>query len=300
MGNEKLNYVAVGSFVIAMVVALILWIGMVSGRTGPTHDYFIVYDNVMGLKTGVEILYEGFPVGLIESIEPLERDGRTRYRIDVSVNRDWVIPEDSRALITAPGLLASVVIDIRAGSSKTALEPGSEIPGEEATDVMAAVNHVANELVRLLEDSVKPVLAELTEAAPEIVGNVETISADLTETVTRINSVLEPVNVERVSQILQNLESSTDSFGALISDLRDSRGQVEALLSRVNELLEEDQGEVGLALADLQRVLGALARHMDAISSNLESTSRNLDEFSRQVRENPGVLLRGRDGADDS
>jgi phospholipid/cholesterol/gamma-HCH transport system substrate-binding protein len=39
---------------------------------------------------------------------------------------------------------------------------------------------------------------------------------------------------------------------------------------------------------------------MDAISSNLESTSRNLDEFSRQVRENPGVLLRGRDGADDS
>ena len=44
-----------------------------------------------------------------------------------------------------------------------------------------------------------------------------------------------------------------------------------------------------------------LSRHygvsVDAISRNLEVTTRNLNEFSSQIRENPGVLLRGRESA---
>ena len=56
MRNEKRNYIVVGAFVIAMLVALILWIALMSGGVGGTDKYFIVYDNVMGLKKGVEIL----------------------------------------------------------------------------------------------------------------------------------------------------------------------------------------------------------------------------------------------------
>jgi phospholipid/cholesterol/gamma-HCH transport system substrate-binding protein len=149
MRDDKRNYVLVGGFVIAMLAALIVWIALLSGRTGPMDDYYIVYDNVMGLKTGVEILYEGYPVGRIEDIRPVERDGRPAYRVDVGVKRNWPIPVDSRAAITAPGLLASVVVDIRAGSSPERLSPGSEIPGEEAGDVMAAVNSAARELGRV-------------------------------------------------------------------------------------------------------------------------------------------------------
>ena len=132
MRDDKRNYIVVGAFVIMMLVALILWIALLSGRTGATDDYYIVYDNVMGLKTGVEILYEGFPVGHIEGISPGEREGRRSYRVDVSVKRDWPIPEDSVAEITAPGLLSAYVIDIQAGESRTLLEPGSEIEGREA------------------------------------------------------------------------------------------------------------------------------------------------------------------------
>ena len=76
MREDSRNYMIVGSFVLAMLVALITWIALLSGRTGATDDYHIVYDNVMGLKTGVEILYEGYPVGLIEDISPVEQDGR--------------------------------------------------------------------------------------------------------------------------------------------------------------------------------------------------------------------------------
>lgn len=298
MRNDKRNYIVVGIFVIAMLVALILWIALLSGRTGATDDYHIVYDNVMGLKTGAEILYEGFPVGHIEDISPGEREGRRSYRVDVSVKRDWPIPEDSSAEITAPGFLSAYVIDIQAGESQTLLEPGSEIEGREATAMLSAVNAVADEVLKVIEESVRPMLAKFSEGAPGIVDNVDQFTAELNQTVDQINAILSPANVERVGKILENLDSATGEFATLIEGLGETRELVGGLITKLDALLEEDQGELNVAIRDLRRTLAAIARRIDSITSDLESTTRNMNEFSRQLRENPGVLVRGRETND--
>ena len=298
MRNEKRNYIVVGAFVITMLVALILWIALLSGRTGATDDYYIVYDNVMGLKSGVEILYEGFPVGHIEGISPVERESRRSFRVDVSVTRDWPIPEDSVAKVTAAGLLSAYVLDIQAGESQKLLEPGSEIKGQEAQDMLSAVNAVADEALKVIEESVRPMLARFAEGAPGIVDNVDQFTAELNKTVDQINAVLSPVNVERVGQILQNLDSATGEFATLIEGLGETRELVGGLIAKVDALLEEDQGELSVAIRDLRRTLAAVSRRIDSITSDLESTMRNMNEFSRQLRENPGVLVRGRETSD--
>jgi len=285
--------------VIAMLAALILWIALLSGRTGPTDDYYIVYDNVMGLKTGNEILYEGFPVGHIEGITPEEREGRRAYRVEVSVQRDWPIPEDSVAKITAPGLLSASMIDIRGGKSQTLLEPGSEIEGKEAEAMLSAVNAVANEVLKALEESVEPLLASLAEGAPGILDNVDKFTEELNHTVDRVNTILNPDNVERVSQILQNLDAATGEFATLVEGLGVTRQQVDGVIGKLDALLEEDQGELDGAIRDLRHTLAAISRRIDAITSDLESTTRNMNEFSRQIRENPGVLVRGRESNGD-
>jgi phospholipid/cholesterol/gamma-HCH transport system substrate-binding protein len=298
MRNEKRNYIVVGVFVITMLVALILWIALLSGRTGSTDNYYIVYDNVMGLKTGVEILYEGFPVGHIEGISPVEREGRRSYRVDVSVTRNWPIPEDSVAKIAAAGLLSAYVLDIRAGESQILLEPGSEIEGQEAQDMLSAVNAVADEALRVIEESVRPMLASFAEGAPGIVDNVEEFTAELKQTVDQVNAILSPANVERVGKILENLDSATGEFATLIEGLGQTRLLVGGLIEKVDALLEEDQGELNVAIRDLRRTLAAISRRIDSVTSDLESTMRNMNEFSRQLRENPGVLVRGRETND--
>jgi phospholipid/cholesterol/gamma-HCH transport system substrate-binding protein len=299
MRDDKRNYIVVGVFVIAMLVALILWIALLSGRTGATDSYYIIYDNVMGLKSGAEILYEGFPVGHIQGITPGEREGRRAYRVDVDVKRDWPIPEDSVATITAPGLLSASMIDIQTGRSETLLEPGSEIRGRGAASMLASVNAVADELRDVIEESVRPMLATFAEGAPGIVDNIEQFTEELNTTVDQINSVLSPANVERVSQILTNLDHATGEFGDLVAGLGDTRELVGGLITKVDALLEEDQGELTMAIRDLRHTLAAIARRIDSITSDLESTTRNLNEFSRQLRENPGVLVRGRETGDD-
>ncbi len=120
MRDDQRNYVIVGAFVIAVTVGLVVWIAVLAGRTGATDDYHAHFANVMGLSSGTQVLYQGYPVGMIEDIRPAVREGLQVFRLDLSVERGWPIPEDSVVTITASGLLSAVVVNVQAGASADA------------------------------------------------------------------------------------------------------------------------------------------------------------------------------------
>ena len=101
MRDDQRNYAVVGVFVIAVTAGLVAWMAVLAGRTGPTDSYHVHFANVMGLSSGTQVLYQGYPVGMIEDIRPTVREGRPAFRLDLSVQRGWRIPEDSVATITA-------------------------------------------------------------------------------------------------------------------------------------------------------------------------------------------------------
>lgn len=296
MRDDRRNYVIVGTFVLAMVAALIVWIALVSGRTGATDPYYIVFQNVRGLKEGVEILFEGYPVGLIESIQPLE-DGEG-FRVDVSVRRGWPIPDDSAAAISA-GLFAASVIDIAGGESPRSLEPGARIPSSEGGDPLASVGSLATEVSSLVREQIAPLLEDVRADLPEIVANVRSVTTEAKTTVDRLNGLLARQNTQRIENILVNLDEATTEANSIVGELGTTRANIDGVVQKMDRLLEEDQGDLAVAVADLRYSLATLTRHIDAISANLEAATRNMNEFSRQVRDNPGVLLRGRDGGGD-
>lgn len=299
MREAQRNYVVVGIFVMAMVVGLVVWIAALSGRTGATDPYSIRYDNVMGLAEGTQVLYEGYPVGIIDAIRRRTDTGEPHFRVDVSVERGWRIPEDSIAEITASGLLSAVVIDIRAGASPTALEPGAEIPSVESANVFSAIASVAAQLGDLSENRLRPLLDSLGEGTPAILENLESFTTTLNETIARINDILRPANTARIERILRNLEVTSDRAATLTDGLTETRSELHNVVSTMNRLLDEHEDDLGHAMVDLHDSLEAVAVRIDAISHNLEVTTRNMNEFSSQIRANPGLILRGRELPDD-
>jgi phospholipid/cholesterol/gamma-HCH transport system substrate-binding protein len=300
MRDDQRNYVVVGMFVIAVTVGLIAWLAVLAGRTGATDAYHVHFSNVMGLSSGTQVLYEGYPVGLIEDIQPTTRDGRQVFRLDVSVERGWRIPEDSVATITASGLLSAVVVNVRAGTSATLLEPGDEIPSVESPDLFAAMSSVAGDIGELVQGSLKPMLRTLSEGGPEIVEDLEAFTENLNETLAQVDGFLSGENVQRVENILVNLETTSGSFAAVSEELEQTRTRLDELLALVNVVLEENRRPVGEAVTDLQASLESVSRHIESIAHHLEVTTRNMNEFSREIRENPGLIIRGRasdDGA---
>ena len=132
MKNNRLNYVVVGSFVLIILVGLVASVAALTGRTGATDDYFAIYNNVTGVDFGTRVLYEGFHIGQVEKVSPIEDQRRVKFRVDISISAGWKVPEDSVAEIVSSGLLAAVTINLKAGEKSELLQPGARIESIEA------------------------------------------------------------------------------------------------------------------------------------------------------------------------
>ncbi len=292
MKSNRINYAVVGSFVLAIIAGLVISVAMLTGRTGATDAYFAVYDNVTNIKYGTQVMFEGYPVGQVENIQPLQQDGKLRFRVDMSVLQGWQIPDDSIAQVTSSGLLSAITIVIQAGRSKTALRPGSEIPASGQKSMFEAISSVAGEttgLIRRLRD----IADHFAEAAPEITRNLAEFSARLNKSGSRLQKMLKKENI-------RNLEVSLANFSSLSENLRESNRKFDTLLGDFSLLASENKDGIRASVDDLRHVMASMSRHIDAISHNLEIASRNMSEFSRQIRTNPGVLLSSKPPADEA
>ena len=291
MRDDARNYMLVGAFVLAMLAGLVLWIALVSKYTGPTDSYTIYWSEVPGLNEGSQILYQGYPVGLIDEITLLDDTRPARFRVDVSVERRLFIPDDSVAEIVQASLFSGVVINIDAGESKTAFAPGSELPSVPPASVF--------EIIETAVDSAKPLLDELGESMPEIIEGLATFTAELNVAMGQINALLSTENTGRVTSILTNLEDATARAEGVTAGLGETRKRVDSLIGKMDRIIEDSDEDITHAIQDLHESLEAVARHIDSISHNLEGMTRNMNEFSAQIRENPGVLIRGRSAGDE-
>ena len=302
MKEANRNYVAVGAFVLSMLVALIVWFAVLSGVAGSTDRYYILWDNVMGLKPGTQILFEGYQIGLIESIErsPEADSGGPNYRVEIEVEKGWPIPVSATAETTAPSFLAALVVNIDAGDSDAILDPGSVIRSKEQGDLLSAAGDAMSKISEVL-DFMKPKLEEITNSVSSLLSdeNSKQVQNMLETLNARVEDLLSEENTQRIEVILTNLSAVSQDVLDLTNGLQDTKAQVDEALGTVNDLIDSSGSDVGHALADLRASLGAVSRHIDAIARNLEDTTRNANEFSEQIRKDPSVLLRGRDAADD-
>ncbi|MBY0431533.1 MAG: MlaD family protein [Rhodospirillales bacterium] len=323
MKNNAINYVAVGGFVLLMVAALIVSIALLSGRTGAVDTFYTVYDNVSGVRPGTKVMFQGFPIGQVDRIEPQREPGKIRFRVAMDVVRGWKVPKDSVAQVAASGLLAAVAIDIRGGESGDMLPPGATIPGGSGGNIFAVMTDVANQVSDLSQNALKPLLTTvnrhvdtlgqmLAQQAPELLQNLVAVSSDLatkTPQITsdaqdfagqlndagrQINHILSDGNVSKIDQLLVNLETTSGNAATLSRDLGQSRKRIDDVLTGLNRIVNSNDDTIQQSMHDLRYSLQAVARNIDSVTYNLEGTARNFHEFSRQLRQDPSFLLGGR------
>ncbi len=302
MKEANRNYIAVGAFVLSMLAALVMWFAILSGATGSMDRYYILWDNVMGLKPGTQILFEGYQIGLIENIErsvEADPDGKY-YRVEIKVKKGWPIPESAMADTTAPSFLAALVVNIEAGESEAILEPGSVIRSREHGDLLSAAGDAMAKISEVLE-FVKPKIEEITNSVGVVLNdeNAQQLRSMLQTMNDRIKDLLSLENAERVKIILANFSAVSQDVSDLTSGLQITKAQIDNVLETINGLIDSHSGDIGHSLIDLHASLETVSRHIDAIASNLEDTTRNAKEFSEQIRKDPSVLLRRRNAVDD-
>lgn len=282
MKHENVNYLVVGSFVLAVLAALIISLTLITGRDGDTENYNVYYDSVAGLKYGTIVSYEGYQLGQVESVEPVQDNGKTRYKVTFGIREDWKVPADSVARIVSSGLLGGISIDIKEGVSKTALKPGQTMSGQEGADLFAAVGGAAGDIKLLIGDVRK--FVHTLNGETDLLADARKLLKRLDNSAANLEGMLSETNARNVSDMLGNMNS-------LSQRLDDTLSEVDHMVKSSSALVDDNRADIQRSIRHLSASLEVVSQHINTITYNLEGTSRNMNEFSRQIRENPGLLL---------
>lgn len=300
MYNQKFNYVIVGAFVSAMIVAGIVSVALLTGQTGAVDAYYLVLRNVTDVKFGTQVRYEGYPIGQVEEITPVPEGAGMKFRLDLSIRQGWQIPDNSIARIGSSSFLAAKTIDIQSGDSSRIVALGGEIPSGAPSDIFSAMATTASEISELSRTGITPLLATLNSLATTMEGDAPKITAELISFSQRLNEVLTPIqdlltseNILSAEHTIENMEEMSGNLTVLSGELKGTLRKVDNLTTNLDQLVEDNKGNMDQSLKDVQYTLSSIAGTVGSIVHNLEGAARNMNEFSRLIRQNPGLLLDG-------
>lgn len=279
--ETKANYVAVGAFVLACVIGLVVTILWLAGvQYSQEYAYYQAYfrGSVTGLGKGTVTRYNGIEVGRITNLEFDPADPR-RVIVTMQVQPNLNIREDSVASIESLGFTGGAFVEITGG---TAQSPLLVTHGEQRYPVIRT----------------KPsTFAELQQSAPEVV-------AKLNVAVSRLNDLLGDDNRRSISHILANLDETTQVIARRSADidatianankamvnLSDASNSLRPTLQQV-DLTVRKYGKVADS-ADAFITGEGLAQFSDLVGE-MRRLVANLTHLSDQINRTPTKLLFG-------
>lgn len=279
--ETKANYVAVGAFVLACVIGLVVTIMWLAGAQY-SQEYSYYQANfkgpVTGLGNGTVTRYNGIEVGRITNLEFDPHDPQ-RVIVTLQVRPNLNIREDSVASIDSQGITGASFVEISGGTANAPLlvaKEGQRYP-----------------VIRTKQST----FAQLAQSAPEVV-------AKLSVAASRLNDLLNDDNRRAISHVLANLDETTQVLARRSADidatianankamanlteasngLRPTLQQVDLTVRKYGEVADNANAFVtGDGLAQLSVLIGEMRRLVG-----------NLDQFSEQLNRQPTKLLFG-------
>ena len=279
--ETKANYVAVGAFVVACLVGLVVSIMWLAGaQYSQEYAYYQTYFTgaVTGLGKGTVTRYNGIDVGRVAQLE-FDPNNPQRVIVTLQVQPGLNIREDSVASIDSQGFTGGSFVEISGGTAKSPLltaKPGQKYP-----------------VIRTKQST----LQQLEQSAPEVVAKLNVAAS-------RINDLLSDNNRKAIAQVLINLDKTTAAIANHSADIdatlrqanvatrnvADASGQLRPTLDHVDVTVAKfgklsDDADAfinGDGLSQISTLVGDLRRLVN-----------NLNKFSENLNRNPTSILFG-------
>ena len=279
--ETKANYVAVGGFVLACVIGLVVTILWLAG-VQYSQEYAYYQANfkgpVTGLGKGTVTRYNGIEVGRITDLQ-FDPNDPQRVIVTLQVQPNLNIREDSVASIDSQGLTGGSFVEISGGTPNAALlvaREGQKYPvirtkqssfaqlEQSAPEVVAKLNVAASRLNDLLSDNNRRAIAHILANLDETTQVVARRSADIDATIANANKTMANLSdaSNQLRPTIQQLDLTVQKYGKVADD-------ADAFIN-------------GDGLAQLSDLIGEARRLVG-----------NLDQFTQQLNRQPTALLFG-------
>lgn len=296
--------VKVGVFAVAVLLAA--WFGarFLKGSElfSNNYKYYAYYDQVGGIQTASHVMIYGVKVGSVTKVT-LDEDPSKGVELELSIDRRYRIPADSKAKIFSNGVMGGKAVDIVMGSSPEYVDDGGTLASEVGVDIIdmagseleffkEKITEVVGSLTTTL-DGINSLLEENSANLNSIVANVDGITAStdeilrdqkthLKEAIASLNLFAQSLgnNTEHIDSIMSNL----DAFSAQLAEA-DLVSEVESTVQHLNAVLaaaDAETGTVGKLLndAELYDNLSAASDNLSLLLADLKADPKRYVHFS--------------------
>jgi phospholipid/cholesterol/gamma-HCH transport system substrate-binding protein len=273
----------------AVVILLCAWAGIrfLSGLDvfGRSRNYMAHYEQVNGLQDAAAVVINGVKVGQVTGVEVnLERGG---VDVVLSVNSDFDIPTDSKAMMFSAGLMGGKSIEIKMGQAKEFLKSGDAIQTGVTLDMF---DTLANELGDIKE-RVATLLDNLNQTISGVDSLVDGNSKSLTATITNLNKVMAELNRSNIIGNIDGFCATLNQNGAKLDSIISDVNAVTHSLNEQNigEKLNAAINEVNTLLARVSSGNGTVSNLVndEKLYKELAQASQNLSLLLADLKENP-------------
>lgn len=277
--ETRSNHILVGAVTLALFAGLLFFTVWIAGLSGETRKCYDIYfpGGVGGLNRGSNVSFSGVPVGEVESINLLPERPQFVW-VRVSVDSDTPVLRGTEAQISGVGFTG--VSEIQLSGALEGAGPITDV-GPQGCPVLPASASA---------------LATVLNSAPELIDRIQ----QLTE---RLSELLSDENQNSISDILENIESTTDTLAARAPDLADAIADASVAAKQAG-VAAERWGEVanttdtilqenaGPAMAELQTAIASMRSATETLDGAVADARPGLQRFSNSTVPEADQLVR--------
>ena len=272
---------------IAGVAVLFFGLQFLKGLSifGSSDTYYLKTDNLMGVTASTPVYADGYKVGVVGSIN-YDYDANGNTVVALALDKGMRLPLGSVAEISSD-MMGNVKLDILlANNPRERMAVGDTLQGVANAGLMSAVGSMVPQLQAMMPklDSILTSINALlaNPAIANSINNMETITAELTETSRQCNVMMRglnrniPVLMAKTNRVMDNAETFTGKLNEL--DVASTMSKVDATLCNVEQMtakLNSNEGTIGLLMRD------------PSLYWNLSNTMRDVDSLMIDLKAHP-------------
>jgi phospholipid/cholesterol/gamma-HCH transport system substrate-binding protein len=277
--ETRANYILIGAFTILGFIGMLLfslWFARIElDRQFAYYD--VRFTSVSGLARASDVRFAGLPVGKVVSVAlSPERDGTVLVRLEVKA--ETPVRTDSLATIESQGVTGVSYVGIS--------------PGEASAPLLL---DVTEDLIPVIPAG-RSMLQSLSEDAPELVNEVLRVAKD-------VSQLLSTENLNRVDNILANLERASEGFAQSLEDFSVVAGAISAFaieISNFNVMLEGVTGKAEKLFETADQTLLEINQLAEDTQITMQTGTKTLEQATTTLASADGFIAKDlRDAARD-
>ena len=298
--DTKVNYAAVGAFVLALgalLIAGILWLSVGVGNQKQYKLYLsIVKESVAGLNVDAPVKYMGVDIGKVKKIE-IDPSNPQEVRLLFAIEASTPIKEDTEAVLKTQGLTGIAYVEL-SGSTPSAkvllattdypypvirTKPSLSARLENVlTTVLANLDRTAANVNALFDDENRLEVKKILANTSIVMNTIAEQKAEITKLIVSASKTAQSASraASHIDPMLARISNAADAVDKMANEAKMASTDAKKTLNEVGSGVRQFTGET---LPEIERLLGELS-----------ILSASLQRLSEQTERNPSSLLRGR------